>query len=249
MRLFVRASITVAALLGTLTWTAVAAADDYDESIAPVTVALPISESPMQPAEVAGSFAPSKWTDGVHLLTGIGANSSYFATDTGHQTLSLGLNFKADVGWYFSDHLALEAGSAVKFNRSDDYLLWDTLFTLGFRYRFHSSIFGTDATFVRVFAGGSPTVIYPSSPKTPFTTKGATRSQINGPVAGLGTGCFFRTQKGLNWFWELDAAYQQLRYRDAIVDQTDVPTVLQSNEVGGNPTIVSLALNLGLVLF
>ena len=197
----------------------------------------------------SGVFEPGHWTEGVHLLTGLGVNTAVFNSDSAHIVLGLGSNFKADVGYYLNDHLAVEIGSAVKFNRSDDYLIWDTLFTLGIRYRFHSFLFNNPGTFVRLFAGESPTVIFLGDSNNPLKAIGASRAQINGPLAGFGGGYFFKTESGINWFIEWDAAYQWLRFEDAIVDRNDVPIVLQSNEVGGNPKIFTIALNLGLVLF
>lgn len=195
------------------------------------------------------AFGPDHWTEGVHLLTGLGVNTSVFNSDSAHIVLGLGSNFKADVGYFVNDHFAVEIGSAVKFNRSDDYLIWDTLFTIGLRYRFHSLLFDNPGTFVRLFAGESPTVIYLGDSNNPLKAIGASRAQINGPLVGFGGGYFFKTESGMNWFIEWDAAYQWLRFQDAIVDRNDVPIVLQSNEVGGNPKIFTLALNLGLVLF
>jgi hypothetical protein len=182
------------------------------------------------------AFEPGHWSEGVHLLTGVGVNSAVFNSDTSHINFGLGLNFKADVGYLVSD-------------RSDDFLIWDTLFTLGVRYRFHSLLFNTPGTFIRAFIGESPTVIYPGDPKNPIRAIGASRAQINGPLVGVGGGYFFKTNGGTNWFIEWDAAYQWLRFQDSVVDRNDVPIVLRSNEVGGNPKILTIALNLGLVLF
>lgn len=221
--------------------------------LTPKAPATPITTSPKSAGETAhaapDSFRPGSWSKGVHLLTGVGLNSAVYDTDSTHRTLGLGSNFKADLGWLVSDHLAFELGSAVKFNRSDDYLVWDTLFTVGVRYRFHSLIFKTDGTFVSLFAGASPAVVYLGDTNNPLRAIGASRAQINGPLAGFGGGCFFRTEKGLNWFIEWDAAYQWLRFEDAIVDKKDVPIVLQSSETEGHPKIFTLAFNVGLVLF
>lgn len=197
----------------------------------------------------AQSFTPSAWSPGAHLLTGLGVNGAVYNSEIAHRDLGLGLNFKTDVGYYLSDHFAVEVGSMVKFNRSDDYLIWDTLFTLGIRYRFKSLLFNTEGTFVRLFVGDSPTEIYLGDEKNPLKAIGATRAQIDGPVAGFGGGCFFQTTAGLNWFIEWDAAYQWLRYQDAIVDQNDVPVVIQSGDASHSPKIFSLALNIGLLLF
>jgi hypothetical protein len=197
----------------------------------------------------APTFRPDAWSEGVHLLTGFGLNSAVFNSDTARITLGLGTNFKADVGWFFTDRLAAEIGSAVKFNRSDDYLIWDTLITLGIRYRFHSILFGSDGTFTRAFVGEAPTVIYLGDRNNPFKAIGASRAQINGPLVGLGGGCFYQTKGGLNWFIEWDVAYQWLRFTDVVADKNDVPIVIQSSETDGRPNILSLALNIGLVLF
>ena len=194
-------------------------------------------------------FTPDRWSEGFHMLTGLGINTAVFNSDTAHLNLGLGSNFKADVGYFINDKLAVEVGSAVKFNRSGDYLIWDTLFTLGVRYRFKSLFFDTEGTFVRLFAGESPTVLYFGDADNPLKATGASRAQINGPLVGFGGGCFFQTKGKLNWFIEWDAAYQWLRFQDAVVDKNDVPIVLQSNEVGGNPKIFTLAFNVGLVLF
>jgi hypothetical protein len=208
-----------------------------------------LAESPFVPDSHPKAFRPGRWSEGFHLLTGFGLNASVLNSETAHINAGLGSNFKADIGWYLNDRLALEVGSAVKFNRFESYLLWDTLFTLGIRYRFRSPLFKTEGSFVRLFAGDSPTVIYLGDSDNPLKAIGASRAQINGPLAGFGAGTFFKTQAGLNWFIEWDAAYQWLRFSDAIVDKNDVPVVLQSSEVGGQPKIFSFALSIGLVLF
>ncbi len=216
---------------------------------APVPRDLQIAESPFMPNSKPEAFRPGHWSEGLHLLTGFGINAAVFNSETAHINAGLGSNFKADIGWYINDRLAIEVGSAVKFNRYEKDLLWDTLFTLGVRYRFRSLVFNTDGAFARLFAGESPTVLYPGDSNNPIRAVGASRAQFNGPLAGLGFGYFFKTQAGLNWFIETDAAYQWLRFSDTIVDQNDVPIVLQSGEVGGSPKIFTLAFNIGLVLF
>jgi hypothetical protein len=218
----------------------------FAQQVPPAVVA---AESPVAPDNNPASFRPNHWAEGLHLLGGVGVNGALFNSETSHVNAGIGLNFKTDVGWYVNDHFAVEVGSAVAFNHYEQDLLWDTLFTLGVRYRFHSPLFNTDAGFFRMFVGESPTVIFLNDSKTPFGATGASRAQINGPLVGLGLGYLFKTSGGLNWFVETAAAYQWLRFEDAIVDQKDVPIVLKSNEVGGSPRIFTLAFNVGLVLF
>lgn len=199
--------------------------------------------------DVTPPFKPDAWATGFHMLAGGGVNTSAYNSDRSHVDYGLGTNFKADVGYYITDRWAVEVGSDVKFNWSDGYLIWDTLFTVGARYRFESPVFHNEATFVRAFVGRAPTVVFLDNAGSPYKNIGASRIQFDGPVVGIGGGRFHINDSGFVWFFEWDVAYQWLHQQDVIKDNNDVPVVIQSGTVNDNSKIFSAFLNVGFLVF
>lgn len=198
---------------------------------------------------ISEPFKPDLWAKGVHLLAGFGVNTSVYNDVKTRRDFGLGSNFKADLGYYWDSRFAFELGSDVKFNWVDELLVWNTLFTVGLKYRFEGLLNKKESNFVRVFAGSAPTVVFLNGTQPAIEKTGATRVQFNGPVVGMAAGRFLQTDGGLNWFYELAFSYQWLREQEVIKDANDVPIVVSSGQVDNNSKIFSAFFNLGLLIF
>jgi hypothetical protein len=178
------------------------------------------------------------WNEGLHLLLGGGANLSDYHRNG--DTVGAGLHFKTDVGYYFHEHWAVEAGSFVRFNKLHDTFIWDTLLTLGLRRRFEDH-------FVRAFVGKAPTVFYTDKVPETYQRSDSTRIQYTGPVVGLGWGEFLKTKKGTNWFWELSTSYQSLEKGQGIRNGTlpEVVFVTGREKI----QIYTLSFSVGIMVF
>lgn len=186
-------------------------------------------------------FRPDYWSKGLHLAAGTGLNAVHYIGDNNLNEFGYGVTLKTDLGYYFTNRFALEWSSNVKLNRVDDYFVWDTLMTVGARYRIKEY-------FVRAFFGRAPTVVY-FGDKVPeeYKESGASRLQFNGPVYGLSVGKFYKHKEDLIWFLELANSWQQLKHREAIKMRGEVPEVVESGEDGA--TVTSLYFTIGVLLF
>lgn len=203
-------------------------------------------------------FLPEAWSSGLHLLAGGGFNTALYASNSRNLSMGIGLNIKTDVGYYFSNDWAIELGSAVKFNKLNDNVVWNTLFTLGLRYRLgHLSFLPfPNNLYVRAFYGRAPTVVFYEEE---ITDSGAeddddddevtTRIQFEGPVYGLSFGNFLRTEGGQVYFIELTGSAQHLHQEEKITMNGAVPEVISSNRVRDNSMIYALHVNIGILLF
>lgn len=191
-------------------------------------------------AETDFKFRPDDWSKGLHLMAGTGLNAAYYKKDDFTEA-GYGLTLKTDLGYYFTNRFAVEWSSSVKLSRTDKFTIWDTLMTVGIRYRFREY-------FVRTFFGRSPTVFYfdDDVPEI-YKASGATRIQFNGPVAGLSFGKMYRHKDELIWFLEVSSTWQQLNHREAIKMKGEIPVVVESG--GDNVTISSLFFSIGVLLF
>ncbi len=194
------------------------------------------------PAVHAGKeFTPGKWTKGLHLLAGGGLNTSYFTSGKYREAFGMGLNFKTDLGYYLDDKWAVEWSSIVKFNRIRDYLVWDSLFTLGLRFR-------SGVDFIRVFYGRAPTVFYPDEDPVQFRDRSVRRLQYDGPVYGLGVGRMFPTQYGGTGYVELTGTYQRFEKERLIGTKGEAPVVLTTSEP--RPAdLLGFVVSVGLLIF
>lgn len=186
-------------------------------------------------------FRPDYWSRGLHLAAGGGINAVHFTSDDQFDEIGYGINFKTDLGYYFTHNFAIEWSSNVKFNQVDGYQVWDTLITGGIRYRFNEY-------YVRGFYGKSPTVIFFNG-RVPDEYKGtkASRLQFDGPVYGLAFGKFFKKDNGLIWFLEYSASFQKLEEREAIHMDGQVPEVVGRSK--DSSTITTLYLMIGILIF
>lgn len=188
-------------------------------------------------------FKPDKWLSGFHLMAGAGVNASIYNSDFERQNQGLGLTLKTDLGYYLDHSWALEASSNVKFNKVEEYLIWDTLLTLGVRYRFHKS------HYARAFSGWAPTVFFLDDAPDVYQRSEAKRVQYNGPVLGMAYGKFYQTEKKLIWFVEYAASYQKLANEKGVADESDVPEIVFRSGGSGQVQIYSVYASIGVLVF
>lgn len=186
-------------------------------------------------------FLTDDWSEGLHIFVGAGINSSNYHSNTRRNSLGLGINFKTDVGWYFNHDWALESSASVKFNRLNGDLVWDTLLTLGLRYRIEDYYF-------RAFAGAGVLVIVLGE-NQPVVDKNTRRLHMDGPALGLGFGKTKKTEAGKVWFIELNSTAQQIKHRDDVAIDGQYPIAISSQAVNDNSTIYSLQFTMGVLLF
>ena len=186
-------------------------------------------------------FLIDNWSEGLHIFVGAGLNSSSYRSDTQNNYLGLGTNFKTDVGWYFNHDWAIESSSNVRFNTYEDDLIWDTLLTLGVRYR-------TEEHYFRGFAGAGVLVVVVDEDK-PTVNNNTRRIHMDGPAIGFGFGKTKITKTGLVWFIELNTTAQEFRHRDDVAIDGQYPIAISSQAVNDNSTIYSLQFTIGVLLF
>lgn len=186
-------------------------------------------------------FRPDYWSKGLHLMVGGGINTSHFYSDDNYDEIGYGINFKTDLGYYFTNRFAIEWSSNVKFNKVERSLIWDTLMTFGLRYRIKEY-------YVRGFLGRAPTVVFFNGDVPPeYENTKASRVQFTGPVYGLGVGKMFKNRRGLIWFVEGAGSFQNLQEREGIYMKGEVPVVVKKDS--DNSVITSLYLMAGVLFF
>jgi len=129
----------------------------------------------------------------------------------------------------------------VKFNRLNGDLIWDTLLTLGLRYRIEDYYF-------RAFAGAGVLVVVLGEDQ-PVANKNTRRLHMDGPALGIGFGRAQRTETGKIWFIELNGTVQQIKHRDDVAIDGQYPIAISSQAVNDNSTIHSLQFTIGVLLF
>lgn len=197
--------------------------------------------SQAQLLDTGEEFLTDDWSEGLHIFAGLGVNSSNYRSNNRRNYLGLGSNFKTDVGWYFNHDWALELSASVKFNRLDKNLLWDTLLSLGLRYRLEDDYF-------RAFAGAGVLVVVLGEDE-PTTRQDTARLHMDGPAVGLGFGKIRRTESGKVWFTELNGTVQWLRHRDDVIVDGETPIAISSEPLNDNSTVYSLQATIGVMLF
>lgn len=186
-------------------------------------------------------FHVNDWSQGLHIFVGAGLNTASYKSDTRNNYLGLGVNFKTDVGWYFNNDWAIESSANVRFNTYEENLIWDTLLTLGFRYRLKDF-------YVRGFAGAGVLVVVLDEDE-PTDNQNTRRIQQDGPAIGFGFGRTRITESGLVWFTELNATAQTFRNREEIGIDGQYPIALSSQPVNDNSTVYSAQFTIGVLLF
>lgn len=192
--------------------------------------------------ETEYKFRPDYWSKGFHLNAGGGLNVTQFHSDDRFNDIGYGLNFKTDLGYFFTNRFALEWSSNVKFARIEEYLVWDTLFTFGIRYRIKDY-------YVRGFYGKAPTVVFFDG-KQPdeYEDSKATRLQFDGPVYGFALGkTYLDDETGIIWFLEGSGTFQRLQEREGIHMNGQVPEVISTEK--DKSSVVSLYIMIGMMVF
>lgn len=189
------------------------------------------------------------WTEGVHLIAGLGLNFSSYTSDTRSETMGFGSNFRSDVGYYLENGLGLELSGSVMFNRVPTGLIWNSAFMLGVRFAVPSIIeFENVVPYMRVFAGRTVGVInFDGQAEAPYDT--ANRIQLEGRVFGLGMGHFQRGESGRVWYVELTVERHEHRKLQAIVDVNGVPTVVGQSSELHQSALYALCLTFGVIAF
>jgi hypothetical protein len=200
----------------------------------------------------AEEFYPYHWTPGLHLFAGGGINTAAYTNQENTFDGGVGLNLKTDLVYFLNESWAIEAGSSIKFNRVEGYLIWDTLFTVGLRTTLPSLLnYEFGQPYGRIFIGRAPTVIFLNGNESPTGTnnKDVSRIQFDGPVAGMALGTFHTTESGVVWFTELGGSVQSLEQESEIKMDGEVPVVISSQSVGEHTTILSFYLTVGVLAF
>jgi hypothetical protein len=191
--------------------------------------------------ETTEEFLTDDWSEGLHIFVGGGINWSGYRSDSRRENFGLGTNLKTDVGWYFNHDWALESSASVKFNQFGDDLIWDTLLTLGVRYRLEDYYF-------RGFAGAGVLVVVLGESQ-PELRKDTARLHMDGPGIGMGFGRIHRTHKGRVWFTEINSTAQWIKHRDDVIVDDQTPIAISSQPVNDNSTIYSIQAAIGILLF
>ena len=186
-------------------------------------------------------FLTDDWSEGLHIFVGAGVNSANYRSNNRKNYLGLGSNFKTDVGWYFNHDWAIESSASVKFNKLESNLIWDTLLTLGLRYRIEDFYY-------RAFAGAGVLVVVIGEDE-PTARQDTARLHMDGPALGMGFGRIYRTNKGKVWFAELNGTVQWIKHRDDVIVDGETPIAISSESVNDNSTIYSLQATVGIMLF
>lgn len=193
-------------------------------------------------------FSVKEWNKGIYLFAGGGMSTSSYQSNTVHENWGVGVALKSDLGYFLTDQWALEASSLTKFNRVSGYFIWDTLITLGARYRF--SGWSDSSTYGRAFVGRAPTVIkFEGTPPLEYRQQGVDRIRLDGDVYGLALGRMKKTDSGLIWFLEIIGSVQFVESVEGIQIQYEVPEVSFQNSLNNNSTILSMYLTLGVLVF
>lgn len=186
-------------------------------------------------------FLADDWSEGLHIFAGAGVNWGNYRSNSRKNYLGVGSNFKTDVGWYFNHDWAIESSASVKFNKLDSDLIWDTLLTLGLRYRLEDYYY-------RAFAGAGVLVVVLGEDE-PNIRQDTARLHMDGPALGMGFGRIYRTEKGKVWFAELNGTVQWIKHRDDVIVDGETPIAISSESVNDNSTIYSLQATVGIMLF
>lgn len=197
----------------------------------------------------SSDFSAIDWTEGVHLIAGLGLNFSTYKSDIRREQIGFGSNFRSDIGYYFENGLGLEFSSSVMFNRIPQGLIWNSAFMVGMRFAVPPLIpMENVVPYMRVFFGRSTNVInFDGHPDPPFDS--AQRIQFEGNVAGFGLGHFQRSESGRVWYFELTLEGHRHTKVEAITDINGVPTVVGGAEEQAHGTLYAFCLTFGAIAF
>lgn len=191
------------------------------------------------------------WTDGVHIIAGLGLNASTFDSRSQARSLGVGLNLRSDVGYYFSNGMGVELSGSVMFNKVKEALLWNTTLAAGFRFGLpFAKRLENFAPYGRVLIGRATNVsIFDDKAPPPYDQYQASRLQLEGSMLGLGVGFFQRSSSGRIWYLELTAERHEMKKLEAVTDVNKVPVVVAEQIVNDNSELYALCLTFGLMVF
>lgn len=183
----------------------------------------------------------TSWKHGLDMFAGLGLNITKYEGDDDFTPVGYGFNIKTDLVYNLSRKLGVEWSANVKFNHLDSYLIWDTLMTVGMRYRI-------DSFYVRGFWGRAPAVVFfQGNPPEEYESLGASREQFNGPIYGIGFGRLIKNSKDQIWFIEYSISHQHLKTREAIKMRGEVPVVVAKST--DRASVYTAVLSLGFKVF
>ncbi|RYZ50332.1 MAG: hypothetical protein EOP07_23130, partial [Proteobacteria bacterium] len=158
------------------------------------------------------AFSGGQWTQGLHLMAGLGANTAYFESPGVNKEAGIGLNIETNVSYSFLNDYALELSTNVMFNRVKRLLIWNTLGTIGVRFRIPTLLAPPDSyPYVRLAAGRGPTVFIFKGQKPDSLEVGGDRTQIEGDIVSVAYGFFQNARDGMTWFLEFGATVNSYR--------------------------------------
>ncbi len=186
-------------------------------------------------------FKADHWSRGLHLLAGLGANTSFYRSDAEDAPVAAGVGWATAAGYVFTPSVMLEISSNVGLRRLKRAAIWDTVFGPGVRFRLpwvsspaHTSLYG------RAFTGWGMEVRYPYG--------SGERTHVTGPVGGLGGGILQGTARGTVWFAEVVGYVHFFQHRYRVQQSGDLPSV-----VGERPVVTetgaALTVSVGILVF
>jgi hypothetical protein len=194
---------------------------------------------------------PARWTDGVHIIAGLGLNTATFDSRTQARSLGVGSNFRSDVGYYFGNGMGVELSGSVMFNKIKGSLLWATTLAAGLRFGLPFAKRAENfAPYGRILVGKATNVsIFDGDAPEPYNQYNANRIQLEGGMWGAGIGFFQRSSSGRIWYMELTAERHEMTKLEAVTDVNDVPVVVAEQTVTDNSELYALCLTFGLMIF
>lgn len=182
--------------------------------------------------------------EGIHILAGAGINFSAFRQSGDDPIYVAGSAFHADVGWYYSNNWSIESSAQVKFSDLNDILIWDSLFTLGARYRFKDF----HNLYTKIYLGHSITVAYTNDARSPGSGE-FNRNHYEGQLIGFGIGKMFQTDSGLKWFIEANTTLQEMKFIEFVSMDGERAEVVDKQYIEEKTTIRSFMLTVGALVF
>lgn len=191
------------------------------------------------------------WSDGIHIIAGLGVNGGIYDNDNSRLSLGVGSNLRSDVGYYFGNGWGVEFSGSVMFNTIRGGLLWTT--TLATGVRFGLPILKRAENFApygRVLVGRATSVSYLSNgvPEQ-YAAYNPSRLQAEGGMFGLGVGFFQRSSANRIWYMEITAERHDFSKIQAIRDVNEVPTVVDTELVNDSSELYAVCLTFGLMIF
>ncbi|WP_413581718.1 hypothetical protein [Bdellovibrio sp. HCB288] len=189
------------------------------------------------------------WKEGTHIAAGLGITGGAYLVDGASRDFGGGLSGKTDVGYFLNDKWALEASSYIKFARVNDYRVWGTILSVGFRYRLPEGWFDEQVPYFRAFTGANINVVYLDGRKIPEFDEVYNRIQFEGPMVGIALGGMRLSKTKKVLFWEVAATGEWMVRESGIQMEKDVPVVVARASLDGRSQLYSVYVTLGGFIF